>query len=101
MQTSGTKKNIVVSTLQEAWFYAENGFDDILYGFPLTPQNIKRCKLVAEKLNKFHILVNSEEGVEIAEKTPPPQDKKWSLFLKIDTGYHRGKSVIVQIFSKF
>lgn len=84
----------MVSTLQEAWFYGENGFDDILLGFPLTPQIINKCKKVAERLNEFHLLVNGEHGIEAAENTDPPAGKKWSLVLKICTGYKRGKKKI-------
>lgn len=33
--TGGSKRCIVVSTLAEASFYADNGFDDILYAYCL------------------------------------------------------------------
>lgn len=40
--TDGTKRCIVVSTLAEAEFYANAGFDDILYGYPLSPNKLER-----------------------------------------------------------
>lgn len=33
--TGGTRRCIVVSTLAEATFYADHGFDDILYAYSL------------------------------------------------------------------
>lgn len=36
LQTGGRKSKIVVSTLAEAAFYADAGFDDILYAVPIT-----------------------------------------------------------------
>ena len=33
--TGGSRRCIVVSTLAEACFYADHGYDDILYAYPL------------------------------------------------------------------
>lgn len=35
IMTGGTRRCIVVSTLAEASFYADHGFDDILYAYTL------------------------------------------------------------------
>lgn len=35
IMTGGSRRCIVVSTLAEATFYADNGFDDILYAYCL------------------------------------------------------------------
>lgn len=40
--TNGTKNCIVVSTLAEAEFFADGGFDDILYAYPFTQDKIPR-----------------------------------------------------------
>ena len=42
MMTNGTKRRIEVSTLEEAEFYAKNGFDDILYAYPIISSHIER-----------------------------------------------------------
>ena len=42
LMTGGTKRQITVSTIQEAEFYADHGFDDILYAFPITADKITR-----------------------------------------------------------
>ena len=40
--TGGTKRKIVVSTVSEAEFYADNGFDDILFAFPIVKERITK-----------------------------------------------------------
>ena len=45
LMTNGTKRQIVVSTLCEAEFYADNGFDDVLYGVCFTHDKLPRLLL--------------------------------------------------------
>ena len=40
--TNGKKRKIEVSTLAEAEFYADQGFDDILYGTPIIERRITK-----------------------------------------------------------
>ena len=40
--TGGKKRKIEVSTIAEAEFYADHGFDDILYGSPIVQQRITK-----------------------------------------------------------
>lgn len=42
IQTGGTKKCLIVSTLNEDELYANAGFEDILYGYPLLKSHMKR-----------------------------------------------------------
>lgn len=89
MMTDGTKTCLEVSTLDEAEFYASHGFDDILYAYPITQQKLDRCRRLAEKLEKFHIMVESPESMEALKTTPRGSDKLWSVFLEIDLGLGR------------
>ena len=89
IQTGGTKKCLVVSTLNEAELYANAGFEDILYGYPLLKSHMKRNYLLTQKLNEYHVIVVNMEGVDILCETTPPPNKKWSVFLKVDCGYPR------------
>lgn len=41
--TNGKKRKITVSTVAEAEFYANGGYDDILYGKPITHEKLQRC----------------------------------------------------------
>ena len=77
LQTGGTKRGIVTSTLVEVivlssdlqstqYFqcemYADAGFDDILYGFPFIPQHFDRVYSLSQ--------VREEERKEEREKEP-------------------------------
>jgi D-serine deaminase-like pyridoxal phosphate-dependent protein len=48
--TAGTRRRISVSTIAEAQFYAENGFDDILYAYPITQDKLDRYRIALRLL---------------------------------------------------
>lgn len=88
-QTGGSKRGLVTSTLEESEFYADHGFDDILYGYPLIPHHVPRVRTLTERLEKFHVMVDSRLAVDLLLETPPPPSKTWSVFLKVDCGNNR------------
>ena len=83
MQTGGTKRKIVTSTLVECEMYAEHGFDDILYGFPFIQAHLERVFALTERLEEFHLMVANKEACQTLEQATPPQGKLWSVFLKV------------------
>jgi D-serine deaminase-like pyridoxal phosphate-dependent protein len=87
LMTDGTSRGIVVSTLAEAEFYADAGFDDILYGYPLTPEKIPRCLALANRLEQFHVFTDNEVIIDALAQNHNP--KGWSVFLKVDCGNGR------------
>lgn len=89
IQTGGTKRGLVVSTLMEAEMYADAGFDDILYGYPLLPVDMDRNFQLSKRLDAYHVMVNNVEGAKCLIDNAPPEGKKWSAFLKVDVGYAR------------
>ncbi|XP_005102411.1 D-threo-3-hydroxyaspartate dehydratase [Aplysia californica] len=91
IQTNGSKRCIAVSTLAEAEYFADNGFDDILLAYPITENKIKRCLALMEKLQLFHVMVSNNAGLDTLEKEVMrlPSGKKWSIMLEIDAGYGR------------
>lgn len=90
LQTGGSKQCITVSTLQEAEFYADNGFDDILLALPLAAFHFPRIWNLTNRLQKFHVLLDNLEVAQSLMKFKPPQEKLWSAYLKVDTGNNRG-----------
>lgn len=54
IMTGGSQRCIVVSTLAEACFYADHGYDDILYAYSIPFDKV----LSAHTLNVFYILWN-------------------------------------------
>jgi D-serine deaminase-like pyridoxal phosphate-dependent protein len=81
----------VTSTLDEAEMYANNGFDDILYGYPLIPFHLLRCNDLIARLEQFHVMVNNRDIVKTLNNTRPPPGKHWSAFIKVDAGNNRGQ----------
>ncbi|KAJ8352357.1 hypothetical protein SKAU_G00238330 [Synaphobranchus kaupii] len=82
--TAGTRRCIVVSTLAEAFFYADHGFDDILYAYPLPFDKVARCADLSERLTLFHVLVDNITALEELKKWPLKRGKNWHVWLKLD-----------------
>jgi len=90
MQTGGTKRRIVVSTLAEANFFADGGFDDILYAVPITPDKLPEAARLTARLDMFHVLVDHPDQVAaLLAESEPVKGKPWSVVLMVDCGYHR------------
>ncbi|WAR22480.1 DTHAD-like protein [Mya arenaria] len=89
MKTHKTMK-IVVSTIAEAEFYADGGFDDIIFASPMVKERIsKRVISLATRLEAFHVMVDSVVGMQGVIDTPLDGDKKWNVFMEVDCGYGR------------
>ncbi|XP_051879474.1 D-threo-3-hydroxyaspartate dehydratase isoform X1 [Pristis pectinata] len=84
IMTGGSRRCIAVSTLAEAHFYADNGFDDILYAYPLPVDKVGACAELAEGLEMFHVLVDNEVAVMELKKRRLRDEKSWLVWLKLD-----------------
>ncbi|XP_059829872.1 D-serine dehydratase isoform X1 [Hypanus sabinus] len=84
IMTRGSQRCIVVSTLTEARFYADNGYDDILYAYPLPIDKVEACAELAERLEMFHVLVDSEVAVLELKRRRLRDKKSWLVWLKLD-----------------
>uniref|UniRef100_A0A2C9LN28 D-serine dehydratase-like domain-containing protein n=1 Tax=Biomphalaria glabrata TaxID=6526 RepID=A0A2C9LN28_BIOGL len=91
LQTNGTKRCIAVSTLAEAEFYANNGFDDILLAYPVTEDKIQRCLALVKQLDKFQVMVSGNDGLQCLEDhiSDLPEGKVWFVVIEVDLGYGR------------
>lgn len=87
--TGGTCRCITVSTLAEAEFFANGGFDDICYAVPITADKLPRAALLVERLEAFHVTVDHSSAVDALLERPPSAEKAWSVFLMVDCGYGR------------
>uniref|UniRef100_H2M7I3 Zgc:162816 n=1 Tax=Oryzias latipes TaxID=8090 RepID=H2M7I3_ORYLA len=70
IMTAGSRRCIVVSTLAEAFFYAEHGFDDILYAYCLPFDKMERCAALSEKLDLFQVLLDHPDALDQLKKRP-------------------------------
>lgn len=87
----------MVSTLAEASFYADGGYDDILYAYPVTADKVKRCAELSEKLSLFHVLVDNSLALQELKAWPLKQGKVWHVWLKLDCDNGRGKRYSVYV----
>ena len=56
--TGGIRRRITVSTLAEAAFLADGGWDDILYAVPLTPDKMEDVIALHARLESFTVMVD-------------------------------------------
>ena len=75
---------ITVSTLYEACAFADRGFDDITWAFPVILNRLPEARALAERVT-LRLVVDSREAVDALEHVGFP----FHVWLKIDCGYHR------------
>jgi D-serine deaminase-like pyridoxal phosphate-dependent protein len=74
-------QGITVSTLYEASVFADHGFDDITWAFPLIHSRIDEAKRLAERV-RLGVTVDSSEAVDVLERSGYP----FRVWLKVDSG---------------
>ncbi|MEQ8763281.1 MAG: alanine racemase [Planctomycetota bacterium] len=89
LQVRGHFGGITVSTLAEARFFAEGGFDNITWAFPLPPDQLDEVFELSAKLKAFHVLVDQAETVEALAREASRRGRTIATLLKVDCGYHR------------
>ncbi|KAM9844507.1 D-serine dehydratase isoform 1-T1 [Aulostomus maculatus] len=89
IMTGGSRRCIVVSTLAEACFYADHGFDDILYAYCLPFDKVERCAALSERLDLFQVLLDHPDALEQLKKRPLRDGRMWRVWLKLDCGNGR------------
>jgi len=77
-------EGITVSTLAEARAFAEHGFDDIVWAYPIQINRIPEAGLLADEI-KLGVVADSLNAIEALDKSGLPL----AVHLKIDCGYHR------------
>jgi len=81
--TAGTA-GITVSTLDEARVFAEHGFDDLTWAFPVIPGRLAEAAAIAERAT-LRLTIDSPEALAAVEAT----GQAFHVWLKVDCGYHR------------
>ena len=84
MQRDHGASGITVATLVEARAFADAGFDDITWAFPVILTRLDEARALAERI-KLGLVVDSVEAVAALERTGFP----FHTWLKVDCGYHR------------
>ncbi|XP_023130195.1 D-threo-3-hydroxyaspartate dehydratase [Amphiprion ocellaris] len=89
IMTGGSRRCIVVSTLAEACFYADHGFDDILYAYSVPFDKVERCAALSERLDLFQVLLDHPDALELLRKRPLRDGGQWHVWMKLDCGNGR------------
>ncbi|XP_041698659.1 D-threo-3-hydroxyaspartate dehydratase isoform X1 [Coregonus clupeaformis] len=84
IMTGGSRSCIVVSTLAEASFYADHGYDDILYAYSVPFDKVERCAVLAERLSLFQVLLDHRDALDELRKSPLTDGGVWHVWLKLD-----------------
>jgi len=77
-------RGITVATLPEARAFAEHGFDDITWAFPVILSRLDEALALAERVT-LRLVVDSPDAVAALERAGRPLH----VWLKVDCGYHR------------
>jgi D-serine deaminase-like pyridoxal phosphate-dependent protein len=81
-------KGITVSTFYEAEKFAEAGFDDVTWAFPIPPVYAGVAVELAKKIT-FRVVVDSREAIHHLEHVCKASGTSIHVWLKVDCGYHR------------
>ncbi|HJU85853.1 MAG TPA: alanine racemase [Gemmatimonadota bacterium] len=84
MQRERGARGITVSTLEEARAFADAGFDDITWAFPVIPGRIGEARAIAER-STLRLVLDSRAAVEALERDGFP----FHVWLEVDSGDHR------------
>ncbi|MCP4204759.1 MAG: DSD1 family PLP-dependent enzyme [bacterium] len=84
MQLESGAQGITVATLFEAERFAEAGFDDITWAFPIPLSRVRQAVELSRKIT-LRLLVDSAEAIDALEQA----DAALRVLLKIDCGFHR------------
>lgn len=80
---------ITVSTMAEANFFALAGFQDITYAVPIAASRILDTVELTRGLDSFNLLLDHEQTFHELESCAGAKQIRFSVFLKVDCGYHR------------
>lgn len=75
---------VTVSTLYEARVFAEHGFDDITWAFPVVLSRLSEIRALAGRVT-LRLVLDAPEALAALKRTGYP----FHVWLKVDCGYHR------------
>lgn len=84
LQRQAGARGVTVSTLREAEVFADAGFDDITWAFPVIPSRLPQIERLAERI-RLGVVVDSAHAVSVLARSRLP----YRVWIKVDCGYHR------------
>jgi D-serine deaminase-like pyridoxal phosphate-dependent protein len=84
LQRQHGARGLTVATLSEARYFADAGFDDLTWAFPVVLSRLAEARELAERVT-LRLLVDTPEAVAALEASGHP----FHVFLEVDCGQHR------------
>jgi D-serine deaminase-like pyridoxal phosphate-dependent protein len=84
LQREAGCQGLTVSTLYEARVFADHGFTDLTWAFPLILNRIAETRELARRA-RLRLVVDSAAAIDLLEAQGMP----FHIWLKVDCGYHR------------
>ncbi len=88
LQQAAGARGITVSTIVEAKDFADHGFDDITWAFPVITGRLDEVVALARRIT-FRVLVDSPAAVDALEAAARAAGIRIHTWLEGDCGYHR------------
>ena len=88
LQLGADNGPVTVSTLAEAEFFADGGFDDILWALPLDPAKLDRIDALGRGA-RIQLLIDHPQTVAAMEEHARSRGTRYEVWLKIDSGARR------------
>jgi len=89
LQVDSSDPCVTVSTLAEAQFFSDGGFDDICWALPLAPCHLDSALDLARECSGFSVLVDHPTAVDRIQQRAAARAQQIRVWLKVDCGYHR------------
>ena len=80
---------LTVSTLAEAQYFMDAGFNDICWALPLAPCHIDSALDLSRRCPKFSVLVDHIRTVQLLSQRAATRSIAIKVWIKVDCGYHR------------
>jgi D-serine deaminase-like pyridoxal phosphate-dependent protein len=80
---------ITVSTLAEAEYFADHGFDDILYAVGLAPSKIDRAIRLTTRVSRLGVILDSSQAAAALAAAAPRFEGRLRVLIEIDSDGHR------------
>jgi D-serine deaminase-like pyridoxal phosphate-dependent protein len=88
MQLAHGARGITVATLAEAVTFADAGFDDITWAFPLVLARLEEVTALARRIT-FRVVVESAPALEALDAAGRRAGLAVHAWLEVDSGHHR------------
>jgi D-serine deaminase-like pyridoxal phosphate-dependent protein len=88
IQKNYGSSGITASTMGEAMFFAENGFDDITLAAPLAPDKMNAAAKLAIKV-KLRVIIDHPAALKELRPVFRKAKEELDVLLKVDCNYHR------------